>query len=458
MFRYPTTNPLRLLWDARRARLGGEPAIARRRTDRLAALVAHARDRSPFYRRLYSGLPETVTDVETLPVTDKTTLMANFDDWLCTPHLTSRDVRDFVDDASSVGRLLDDRFIVTTTSGTTGVGGVFIQDDHARAVTAAMAARMVGSLVSPGDVVKILRDGRRTAFVVPHGGHFASTTAATRMSTGRDATVKVFSVHEPLPTLVEGLNRFRPAVLLPYATTGALLAAEAEAGRLRIDPALVMLSAEGLAPSEYDRIGRAFDAPVGHSWAANEVPFLSYNCHHRWLHVNADWVIAEPVDADHRPVPKGRTSHTVLVTNLANRVQPILRYDLGDSVLMRPDPCECGDPLPAVRVQGRAAEVLTFDAPTGRPVTITPLVLTTLIERVPGVELFQVLQTAPTVLRIRLRPASGRDPEAVWTAVRTDLTGLLASHGLPHVAVEPAPEPPQPTTGGKYRTVIPLPR
>lgn len=54
----------------------------------------------------------------------------------------------------------------------------------------------------------------------------------------------------------------------------------------------------------------------------------------------------EPVDADYRPTPVGERSHTVLISNLANRVQPVLRYDLGDSVLQRSDPCPAATRCP----------------------------------------------------------------------------------------------------------------
>ena len=53
---------LGLLLDARRAYRGGPAAVAARQRARLAALVDHARTRSPFYRRLYAGLPERVED------------------------------------------------------------------------------------------------------------------------------------------------------------------------------------------------------------------------------------------------------------------------------------------------------------------------------------------------------------------------------------------------------------
>jgi phenylacetate-CoA ligase len=177
---------------------------------------------------------------------------------------------------------------------------------------------------------------------------------------------------------------------------------------------------------------------------------------HGWYHVNSDWAALEPVDADGRPVPPGRPSHTVLLTNLANRVQPILRYDLGDSVLLRPDPCPCGSPLPAIRVQGRAADVLTFPGVHGEQVSLSPMLFGTLLDRVPGVEQFQVVQTAPTTLRVRLQPGAAVDPDRVWHAVHDGIDRLLTDSKADHVTVERAEEPPQPAPSGKYRRVVPF--
>lgn len=192
----------------------------------------------------------------------------------------------------------------------------------------------------------------------------SATTAVAavrlRKSPSRRKRIRVFSVHLPLQELVTQLNQFRPALLAPYASIAKLLAAEQEAGRLHINPVLIAPSAEGLPPDEYNRIANVLKAKVGNSYAASECPVLSHGCERQWLHVNSDWVVCEPVDAEYWRVPPGTQSHTVLLSNLANRVQPILRYDLGDSIVQRPDPCPCGNPLPAIRVQGRAADVLTF--------------------------------------------------------------------------------------------------
>lgn len=450
---------IRLLLDTRSARKAGAVAVMRRQRARLAEMVAFARVHSPYYREIYQSLPERLEDPALLPVTSKKALMARFDDWATDREVTIKEVRAFVDNPEMVGERFLDKYTVATTSGTTGTRGIFVLDHSSMVVTNALMLRMVGDWLAIGDFVRILASGGRIALLMATGGHFASAVAAARLTKGdgwRRKIVRVFPVQTPLPELVSELNRFRPVVVAPYASTAVLLAGEQEAGRLRIDPRLVVLAAEGLPAGEYERIANAFSAKVRDSYAATECPFLSYRCEHGWLHVNSDWVVLEPVDANYQPVPPGTQSHTVLVSNLANWVQPILRYDLGDSILQRPDPCPCGNPLPAIRVQGRAADVLTFRSDREESVSIAPLVFGTLLHRIPGIEMFQVVQAAPTRLRVRLLLGAAADRERVWKAVQTDLTRLLAARGLAHVAVERAGEPPEQSRGGKYREVIPL--
>jgi phenylacetate-coenzyme A ligase PaaK-like adenylate-forming protein len=447
---------LKLLRDSRQAQRGA-PAIAARQRARLAELLAYARANSPFYRELYRQLPDRPADLRQLPTTSKSTLMSRFDDWVTDPTIKIDDLWRFVDDPATVGQPFLSRYTVSATSGTTGTPGIFLQDPLVSRVAAAMMARWLTRLLDARDLMKILKGRMRISMMAPTGGHFATTTAAARLRASRIGakTVQTLSVHAPIDELVDQLNQFQPAILAPYASVGAMLASQAEAGRLTIHPVLITLAADGLPDDEYARIAEAFGATVGNSYAANECLFLSANCHHGWLHVNADWAILEPVDADYQPTPPGQHSHTVLVTNLANHTQPIIRYDLGDSVLARPDPCRCGNPLPAIRVHGRASETLTLPADDAS-ITLPPLALTTLAETVPGVELFQVEQTAPATLRLRTRTLPGTDPTTVRQQLDGKLRDLLTRHGAPHISLEHASEAPIQHPGGKYRAVIPL--
>jgi phenylacetate-coenzyme A ligase PaaK-like adenylate-forming protein len=443
-----------VLLDAHCARRQGLDAIAQRQRARLGEAVAFARANSPYYRELYRGLPERIESSSVLPMTNKQELMRHFGDWLTDREVSFAAVRGFVDNSELIGQRLFGKYSVAITSGSTGTPGIFLLDTHNWTVTLAFSLRMIAGWLSASDMLRLLVGGS-AASVLAMGGHYIGATSFAAIRTKRSARrLRALPAQAPLRNLVAELNRCRPALLIGYASVMVLLAAEQDAGRLHIQPLLVLPTSEGLSQDGCDRIARAFRAKVRTVYAATECLFMAIGCEHSWYHVNSDWAILEPVDASYRPVPPGEESHTVLVSNLANRVQPILRYDLGDRILQRLDPCPCGNPLPAIRVRGRTADIITFPTERGEQVAVPSLALE--IDHVPGVELFQIAQIAPTQLRVRLHPSANADSDRVWRAVHSELTKLLNEHELGHVSIELAAEPPVPSFAGKYRTVIPL--
>lgn len=450
----------RLMADLHRAGRESPEEFGERVRSRLARLVDFARTRSPFYRERYAGLPQDIRDVRCLPPVSKCELSANFDAWATDRAVRRETVEPFLADPRRLGRLYLDRYVAFSTSGTTGTPAALLQDRGAMAVyQALLLARRVPSLASAGALPAFLRNRARTATVIATGGHFASVVVDALVRSLHPRLYgfnRTFSLMGPLPALVEELNGFRPAVLGSYATALAALAGEQEARRLRIAPALVLSGAELLSPPLRERISTAFRCPVRDTYAASEFMGIAFDCRHGRLHVNTDWVILEPVDASGEPVPPGEPSRTTLLTNLANRLQPLIRYDLGDSVTRIPGPCPCGNPLPCVRPEGRRDDILYVEPEEGAtPRPLIPLVLATVIEETRGIRRYQVIRTGPRSLSMRVEEAPGRDRAAVRAEARRRLEEYLSSQGLGRVSVLPDDEPPQAATeGGKPRQFL----
>jgi len=446
----------RLLWDTVRAGRGRPENAVRLQRVRLRRLIEYARTRSPFYRGRYSALPPGVDDPAELPRVSKSELMADFDGWATDPAVTRATAEAFISDPARIGQLYLDRYVAFSSSGTTGTPAVFLQDRGAMSVyQALLLARRLPTLIAAGDFRDILRNRARTATIIATGGHFASSVVEALVRSrhpglaGRNRTI---SLMEPLPALVRALNEYRPAIVGSYPTALSVLAGEQAAGRLRIAPALLLSGAERLSTPLGKRISETFRCPVRDTYAASEFMGIAFDCRYGRLHVNADWLILEPVDAAGEPVAPGEASHTTLLTNLANRVQPLLRYDLGDSVTVSPTACPCGSPLPAVRPEGRRDETLWIELADGGSRPLLPLVLATAVEEAPGVLRYQVLQTGPRRLLLRLEEAPGHDHARVRDDVLRRLRGYLASQGLASVEVDPSGERPRAdTAGGKMR-------
>jgi len=452
-----TVRSALMAWEAWRFRRGDDGAISRRQQARLQTLVRHARTASPYYRGLYRNVPPGPVPLASLPVVSKRDLMAHFDDWVTDPEITIASLRrDFLSDHSLVGARYLLRYHVVTTSGTSGEPAILVHDDQSWAVFHFVSHRGEGRFIARWDFLSgVLRRGLRTAALFVAGGHFGATSlveSSRRRSTFLANRVRVFSVLRPLPDLVQEINEFQPTVLEGYPSALALLASEQRAGRLRIQPLLVLTAGEQLAGELRAEIETTFNCPIENRYASSEFPALSTECRHGWLHVNSDWYLLEPVDENYQPVAPGVISHTVLVTNLANRVQPMIRYDLGDRVKLAAAPCACGNRLPAITVEGRTSDLLRFDAPDGTAVTVLPLALATVIEETPGVYRCQAIRTGARVLRVRLRLSSDADPDQVWRAVDERLQAFFAAQGTAPVVVEHAAEPPAiDPRSGKYR-------
>jgi phenylacetate-CoA ligase len=454
-----------LLWDILRAGRGRPEDTVSRQQVRLRRLIEYARSRSPYYRERYAALPRGAQDLSALPPVTKSGLMANFNGWATDPAVTREGAEAFIADPTRIGHLYLDRYLAFSTSGTTGTPAIFLHDRGAMSVyQGLLLARRLPTLIAAGAFVPFLRNRARTATIIATGGHFASSVVEARVRSrhpwlsGRNRT---FSLMTPLPALVRSLNEFRPAVVGSYPTALAVLAGEQATGRLRIAPALVLSGAERLSTPLGKRISESFQCPIQDTYAASEFMGIAFDCRYGRLHVNTDWVILEPVDAAGEPVAPGEASHTTLLTNLANRVQPLIRYDLGDSVTMLPAPCPCGSPLPVIRPEGRRDETLWIELADGVIRPLIPLVLATAVEEAPGVLRYQVLQAGPRRLRLRIEEAPEYDRARVCDDVVGRLREYLSSQGLASVEVELSVERPRSdTAGGKMRQffVEPAPR
>jgi phenylacetate-coenzyme A ligase PaaK-like adenylate-forming protein len=289
--------------------------------------------------------------------------------------------------------------------------------------------------------------------VAATGGHFAGVSSIERVRRAFPwlaPFMRSCSLLQPLPQLVAELNAYAPALVATYPTAAEMLATEQASGRLHLRLRELWTGGECLAPATRVRLQETFGCPVRDSYGASEFLPIAWECSRGCLHVNDDWVILEPVDAERRPIAPGRRSHSVLLTNLANRVQPLIRYDLGDSITLHPDPCPCGSRLPAITVEGRCDDTLEMPLERGGTGVVVPLALATVLEEEARVHDFQVVQTAPRKLQVRL----AGDEATCRQAVRRALNAYFHAMGFSAVKVEVAGEPRRDELSGKLRRVV----
>lgn len=435
-------------------------SIAGRQARRLGELLAAARLRSPLYCRLLAGRDLGSLRLGDLPVMHKADLMQCFDEWVADPGLRLDDMRRFVADRQRIAEPFLGRYVVWESSGSSGDPGIFVQDATAMAVYDALEAlrrpalRPLQRLLDPWGLAD------RIAFVGATGGHFASTVSIERLRRLNPAlSVRMHSISflQPVDGIVAELNAFAPTVIATYPSAAVLLAEERMGGRLSVTPGEVWTGGEELSQAKREFVKRAFGCPVANSYGASEFLSLASECQHGHLHLNSDWVILEPVDARGRAVAPGEVAATTLLTNLANHVQPLIRYDLGDRVTVQERACPCGSFLPVIEVQGRSEDTLHLGRASSGPVSVLPLALSTMLEEEAGLFDFQLVQEGPCKLLLRTG-LSGVEAELALQRARRVLGDFLESLGAVGVRVHcRSGEPGHAGRSGKVLRVVAAP-
>lgn len=390
-------------WDAVSGVRGDAALVAQRQQQRLQELLGWAQAHSPWYARTLPPAAPTQA-LTALPVQHRGELMRHFDEWVCDPRITRAGLQAFLLDPAHMAEPFLGSYTVWESSGTSGEPGWFVQDAAAMVVYDALESLRHGA-AQPWPWPSPLGLGERIAFVGATDGHFATCVSVERLRRRHPWlawNLRSFSILQPVPALVDALNAWRPSIVATYPTAAALLAEQAQAGRLHIAPHEVWTGGETLEPQARRHVEDALRCRVRNSYGASEFLAMAWECGHGALHLNSDWVVLEPVDAQGRPVPPGQTSHHALLTNLANRVQPLIRYAIEDRITVEPTPCACGCPLPAIRVDGRGDDMLHMDGRDGGAVTLLPLAISTVLEEEAGVFDFQLRQEDGHTLALRL--------------------------------------------------------
>jgi len=425
---------------------------------RLANMVRYAKMNSPYYQKLYEHLGPDFK-LEDLPPTNKTDLMAHFDDWPTDESVKLAEINEFMTDLDNIGRKFKGKYVIFTTSGSTGNPLVTLCDKTTNNVMGAINAAR--SFARKADMTNFIKRGGKSIGVFATGGFYlgnSSVRARLLMMPWKKRQMAVTSALLPTAEIVAQLNAFQPAMLGGYPSNLELLLDEQKNGQLHINPVLIMTGGEYLADALRARLAETFGCYVQTSYACTEGGTIACECTEQHLHLNDDWVIVEPVDKNNQPVPNGVQADKILLTNLFNYTQPFIRYAVTDRVTRHDEPCPCGNPSPWLALEGRNDDVVSFTQ-DGREIKLAPLAIYAILKEVHELRRFQLIaHQAKNIAQLRLEAVAPVTQEAAFQKARAALEKFFAGHGLHGITVSLADEEPKQDPGsGKFKHIIRVP-
>lgn len=302
------------------------PAVRAWQLDRVRALLAHARDGSPFYRDLYRDLdlPRSLEDFASYPLMEARDLIGRGRDLLCV----------------HPGEIA--RIVTLMTSGTTQDPKrvFFTQEDLD--LTLDFFHHGMKTMTGPGDRALILFPWQR-----PDSVGALLSRALERLG---------LVVHcKEVEDTVDLFSR-TPLDLVCGPASWVLSAAELNPGR---KVRAVLTSSEYLDPKMRARIASLWGSQVFDHYGMTETGLGgAVECQaHQGMHIRENDLYFEVLGPEGQVLPPGREGDLV-VTTLTRRGMPFIRYRTGDRGVIEDRTCPCGSPIPRILWVRRIRELI----------------------------------------------------------------------------------------------------
>lgn len=397
--------------------------------DRLRAFLADVGTHVPFYRQVFSeagfdpAKMSRVADLQRLPFLTKPVIRANTDALRA-------------DDARGLARF--------NTGGSSGEPLIFFIGDER--VTHDVAAKWRATRWWDVDI------GDREIVV---WGSPIELGAQDRVRQFRDALMRTelmpaFEMSETkLDGFVARIRARRPAMLFGYPSAISHIARHAKKRGIRLDDLgvrVVFVTSERLYDDQRESIERLFGCPVANGYGGRDAGFIAHQCPSGSMHITTEDIVVEIVDASGQVLPPGQSGE-IVVTHLATRDFPFIRYRTGDIGVLDDTPCACGRGLPVLKeIQGRSTDfVIALDG-----TVMHGLSLIYVLRDIPAVRAFKIIQETLTLTRVQVEPGEGfsdRDVVAIQSGLQARLGAsvLIQVEKVAQVAAE---------RSGKFRYVI----
>jgi phenylacetate-CoA ligase len=210
---------------------------------------------------------------------------------------------------------------------------------------------------------------------------------------------------------------------------------------------VAFVTSERLYDDQRRDIEQVFGCPVANGYGGRDAGFIAHQCPHGSLHVTAEDIVVEIVGPDGRALPAGQSGE-IVVTHLATRDFPFIRYRTGDVGVLDDKPCACGRGLPVLKeIQGRSTDFVV--AADGTVMHGLALIYT--LRDIPGLRQFKVVQESTALTRVQIVPGPGCDVHAATVRIRRDFAARLGRAVQVHVDVVDAIPAER---SGKFRYVV----
>lgn len=388
--------------------------------NKLIDLIKYAYKNSEFYKELFrnKGLDRKDFDdmkLEDLPKTNKNLLMENFNEVITINDVDKRKVINFIDKDQDPTELLNDKYYVIHSSGTTGEIGYYLYNKkNWELLKAVGASRLFNSFGF---------QRRKYAFIGAVDGHYAGISfflsPVNRFEEFFYKDFLIIDINKPLKYYLDKLNGLQPDVISGYPSAMKMLINFQIEGQLDIDPDTVLCGGEPLRKETAEKIEEYWDTPPKNYYGTSESILMGLGIGSQEMYIFDDLIVLEVVDDG------------ILLTNLYNYTEPIIRYKI-DDLVVKSDQKKKEWPFSVIKsVSGREEDLLWLKNKGGELDFIHPIVFVEF--HVKGLKKFQIIKKDEDNIELKAVKTKGTESRNLKDRTIKKLSSLLKKKNMGNV-------------------------
>jgi len=347
---------------------------------RLQALLQYVEGNVPYYSELFKklGFDPKVDSLDNLQKL---------------PFLGKREIREHLEDFKAIGATDLARF---NTGGSSGEPLVFFIGNER--VSHDVAAKWRATRWWDVDI----GDPEMVVWGSPIELGSQDRVRAIRDKLLRTTLLPAFEMSDAkLDDFIAQIRNFKPKMLFGYPSALAHIAKHAQTKGIAMNDLgikVAFVTSERLYDYQRSQIESVFGCPVANGYGGRDAGFIAHQCSAGGMHITAEDIIVEIIDQQGNVLPVGESGE-IVVTHLATRHFPFIRYRTGDVGVLDERLCGCGRSLPLLKeVQGRSTDFIVAADGT----IMHGLALIYVIRDVEGVDNFKITQESLEYTRIEL--------------------------------------------------------
>lgn len=366
-------NYLSLLWDLYQLKRNNgktREQMEALQNKKLRKILKHAYRHSKYYHRTFQEASITEENIDKLPlsrfpVMDKAILMEHFDELVTVSNLKQEELRKFDEDESRDKKILQNKYHLVHSSGSTGKPAYFVYDNQAwnQMLVAIIRAALWGMTMP--QIIKLLSKNLKILYIAATDGRYGGAMAVGDGIEGVRANQLFLDINTPLAEWEKSVRGFKPNIIIGYPSAIKILGELVDKEKIHIHVERIISCGEPLGSGLRQYLEETFQTNVINVYGASESLALGVEAN------EAEGMILFD-DMNYVEVENG----TMYITSLYNYIQPLIRYKISDQLILRHSDEQSRCPFTkAENLVGRNEDIMWFEDNRGNREFLHPLAI-----------------------------------------------------------------------------------